>query len=263
MQADTRSFDVWLGRTTNLLGRGVGEVIREESALLAYDVARITPPTTGTMSFSQPWGAQKKAGVAAVRRDIAKVYATTSEIYAKLRAKGERGEDAAKGAAKAIRQDDLVKLRSILQGFGVTEFLNADVGLFNPSYHEKGRVKNGRVARNRKRALQIVKNRASLTAYTRGKVKSVGSLKRGWMMASRRLQSKKRWPAWVKNATAGTGRMIDNSRSRKDPFISIINTTDYAGAQNSLLRYTDKAVRYRQGVFVRKMKAKAKRVWKN
>ena len=178
MAAQTGRMDVWLTKQAALMKKEVHEVLRSEAVELAYAVARITPPTTGGIKFSDPWGAQKKAGINAVRGDIGKVYATSSEIYGQMRASGEDGENMAKAAAKLIRKGDDAGLQKLLRAAGLSEFSNAKIGEFDGSIHDNMRNNSkGRVSLKRPR--QIVRNRSALTQHRRKNEKAVGALKRG------------------------------------------------------------------------------------
>ncbi|MGB0991691.1 MAG: hypothetical protein ACPG32_04390 [Akkermansiaceae bacterium] len=257
MAAETRVLDAWLIKQAVVMDASMGEVIRDEAPHLATALAKATPPLTGTNMFSQAWGAQKKAGVNAVRADIARVYVTANSLYGEI---AEQDEDAAKGFRKAVRRRDSGEVQRLLYAYGLSEYAAANIGELNEDLHQQARRRHGRVGRNQ-RVKQIVTRGSDLNRYRRRKEARVGHLKAGWVGATRGLTKQPRWPAWLRKMRAN-GSSSDHTRRRSDPSMTLTNRVRYAGGRNSSDRFVFHALVYREKTIMRKVKGMAARKWR-
>lgn len=263
VDVDTMQLDAWLIKKATAMGVGLGGVLREEASFLLETVARITPPTDGSMSIGQSWALQKKMGRNAVIGDLARVYTTSSSLAKQIRESGEDGaENVAKAFSRSVRKSDIPEARRLLYAVGLGNSAAGNIGPFDASHHRSRQTRRGRVAGG-SAASQVVTNSPALNEYKRAQLAKVGALKKGWVVAGSKLTRKPRIPAWIsKSAGAAGGQSIDQTMRSLDPFITMVNTVPYAGVQNSVMRFGKIALNIREGKVKRSVEAMVKRNWK-
>lgn len=257
---DTGALDKWLIKRAVEMGVGLGGVLRLEMSQLVELLARVTPPTDGTLSPGQGWAVQKRVGRNALLGDLAKVYTTSASVVGMLKDK-EGGDDGAKAFSKAVRGGDVPEAQRLLYAFGLGDMAVGRMGAFDADVHKRrknrrGRVRGGQVG-------MIVTDRAALNQYKREQLAKVGQLKRGWAMAGRGLKRKPKMPAWIARAQGGgSGKLVDSTRLKRDPYISVENTSKHAASQNRILRFSDYALSLRAGKVRRSVRSMVNRKWK-
>lgn len=254
---DDRDFQDWLVLKARVVGKGLGEVLRDEASYLAETAAKITPPHTGSMSPGESWGAQKKAGANAIRRDIGKVYTTLGSVAKQIK---EKDEGAAKGFRSEVRKGNIREAQRILYAVGMGAHATREIGLFDPSLHDLRRDRRGRVSRRGR--TQMVTDTAALNRYIGAELAKSGALKKGWYLAGRRLQRDPKVAAWVRKARGGGGSLVDRSAKRLNPYVRLWNEAGYASGANRSTRFTAMAVRLRTLTLANKTKAMMRRKWR-
>lgn len=156
-------------------------------------VTQWTPPAGPDLRGT----AAKKAGEAAVARDVRRVFPTASAAYASL------PETQAARFWALLQRGDLTKAETLLRQFSDTARLRNASIVRRPdtTLHQRAR-RRGIVPRSTP-AQQIITNTGSLSTYIKTQQRRVGLLASGWLAAARYF--KIRLPAWVeRHSTHGS-----------------------------------------------------------
>lgn len=220
LSVESREIQSAFRRLAEVTGKKLGVVVKQNARLIAWNLAHNT----------QPYGmdlAAKKAGEAAVLRDVGRVYSAASTIFRKL-------EDL--GQVKAAREwYKLVKIG----GYGPAEKLlrqqsipERNTPIFAPldaAFHDRARNSRGRVVRHR--PAQILPDSKSIRDYGAKRKALVGFGKGGWITAGASLGTIARVPAWItRHKGRAPGRANDQSGRNLDPFVTFTNAVRYASA---------------------------------
>jgi len=253
---DGRDFSEWVVAKARAVGKGLGEVLRDEASYVGETAAKITPPHSGSMSPSESWGIQKKAGQNAVRRDLGMVYISLTSVANQIK---DRDEQAAKGYRSEVRKGNVREAQRILYSVGLQQLASKEIGPFDASLHSLRRDNRGRVTKNGRQ--QVVTDSATLNRYLRAELAKVGKLKKGWYLAGKRLPRDPKVAAWVRKATGGAGSLVDKSRKGLNPYVRLWNEVGYASGANRTNRFTSMAVRLRTLTLANKTKAMVRKKW--
>lgn len=211
-----------LVRLAEVTGKRLGVVVKQNTRLIAWNLAHNT----------QPWGmslATKQMGEKAVLRDVGRVYSSAQRIYKQL-------EDAGHGPmAKAWYK--LVKIGGYGQAEKLlrkTKLVDRNAPIFSPldpDMHRNARRRSGDGTVNRLRVAQIVPDAKQIREHGKTKKQLVGFGKAGWITAGAQLGNIRLVPAWItRHRGVAPGRADDHSGRKDDPFITLTNAVRYASA---------------------------------
>jgi len=254
-------FDGWIAKTAVATRKTVGEVLREQSGLLARDTISLTPPFAGSPDLKSAFASDRKVGRAAVARDIRQVYASTATLYSYAASSGaEDPEAAAKAAVKFAKKGDTTSLHALLKRLNVTHFTEAATAAPepDPAIHKSARDRRGRVRWVKPR--QIVTSSAALNRYIKTKSDLVGRHKKGWSPQDTRFQPKG-LPLWVSSQATRAG-LLNKTDSKADPFFRLSNTEPGIGGQNATLSIARLALANRERKMQNALRAKMRGAWK-
>ncbi len=188
------------------------EVLRPEARLLCVELARYTQP----FDFGKE---AEASGEIAVQRDIYRVFANPSTVYARIFV---QNQDAAKGFWRYLKKGDLHQVKLVLAAY-LPELIDADIGPFDPALHQAAR-RNGKVVL--KRVSRIVLEGNKLVEYAEDRQKRVGFAKSGWATCARTLGGIRGIPRWAAKGNA-PGHVVDRSDDPEAPTIYLNNDIDY------------------------------------
>lgn len=230
-------------------------------------VMDLTPPTAGASAVGS-LSEQRKAGEAAVSRDIRKVFMTAKEAVKKAKEDNPR---AGRVFSRLLREKKTQEAMAILRFGGGEQVVaikahNRKGGVIvtgytqkrispsfkslsgmtsiqaypDPSLHRRSRDSRGRVNRNRPAA--IVTDPASLTAYIKSRQAMVGYHKSGWRASAAAVGAS---VAAFISRLAGPGRVINNLAQAGPKFgITFINETVGIARHNLSLSIAARALNF-------------------
>lgn len=175
--------------------RVMREAVEVDARGFIKDIVAVTPPSMGKANKT----AQTR-GEAAVARDVRKVYATPSELYALLQ---DRATHLVAPFWAAVRRKDWPAANRILRSQGLPEMERAQIdgGSTGRAAEHARRSRQGRVRGTQpSAAVTEVKTRAR---YIKAMQRRVGLLASGFLAAAQRLGVK--LPAWITRHGARAG----------------------------------------------------------
>lgn len=194
------------------LERSLPALMRRAGRLCAVSLAKQTQPF-GTDTNAQAMGQR------AVVRDIRKIYALPSDVFAAF-------SDKRQAAAfwKAVQRGDWVRANGIMRKdcpkFRNVDFRPFDEGQAHQANRVRGRIKKGA------RPIFIVREAGRLKAYINAEFRLVGWVKGGWAACARALGGVSGLPGWITRHKS-PGRIEErfgNGRAE----ITLINRVGYA-----------------------------------
>lgn len=200
-------------------GRPLAEIIRQNSRLIAVNLAYQTQPLGDDDDA-------RKQGENAVKRDIGYVYQTPQQAYneiKQLRSNGRQtGERVARAFVAAIYRGDIARAYRILRSVGISrEIAKFDGG----AHHQRVRNRLGRVSA--RRAAVIVTNPGKIKTYTRKIQQRVGSAKDGWADVARQLGGARMIPHWAKRHRRVSGTLTDRTSDPDEPYVVMQNNVPW------------------------------------
>ena len=219
----------------------IAVVLKRLGRLEAVSFARSTQPYTSGNDFES----SRKVGQGAVARDIRRIFKTGGDVYAEIRATGDKPLASAfyiayqgnklkgKKGAEALMQKSSTKYKTLK----IERKINA-------SLHKESRDGRGRVARNRL-PKQVVAGDKALEGYIAKKQKMVGLAKSGWASAAREMGGAKDIPSWAKRWT-NTGSATDKTGGTNMQSVIIESKVKYA-SQSLPAGEEEKALRIAAG----------------
>lgn len=259
-------------RWQQVFKQDVAVILRQQAKSIITNSQRtgvmdLTPPTAGASAVGS-LSEQRKAGEAAVARDIRKVFMTAKEAVKKAKEDNPRAgrvfsrllrEKKTQDAMNILRfgggqQVVEVKAHNRKGGVIVTGYtqkrispsfkslsgLTAIQGYPDPSMHRRSRDSRGRV--NRARPLAIVTDSAALTAYIKTRQGMVGYHKSGWRASAAAVGAS---VASFISRLAGPGRVINNLAQAGPKFgITFINETVGIARHNLSLSIAARALNF-------------------
>lgn len=252
--------------------KDVAVVLRQQARSILTNTQRtgvvdLTPPTAGQGSVGSV-SEQRKAGEAAVARDIGKVFMTAKEAVKKAKQENPRAgrvlsrllrENKTSEAVKMIRfgggeQVVAVKAHNRKGGVIVTGYTQKRISPTfkslgrisdiqadpDPALHRRSRDARGRV--NLTRPAMIVTDSGSLSAYIRKKQAMVGYHKSGWRASAAAVGASV--AAFIARLS-GPGRVINNLAQAGPRFgITFINETVGIARHNLSLSIAARALNF-------------------
>lgn len=203
---------------SKVMGKELGEVVREQAGHFCLDLVKYTRPFTSAGKGMEP--GSKKKGEENVHKALFKVFQPI--------------EKATKQQVADMRSFEVFKLWSKSQGGGQSgiskqklwemfqvrnpprrtlAYLGSDAGAMTKT-HQKLRKYSGKgglvdYAKKSKSAFAFVKKESDIKKYAKQKLKDIGSLKSGYWFAAQKIRSKEiRAPAWIKNHQIGQSYAI-------------------------------------------------------
>lgn len=233
LDVEIESLQRALLRYAEATGRSLGVVVRQNTRLIAWNLAHNT----------QPYGmdlAAKKLGEAAVARDVGKVFASGPQIYKiikfeatakearrfnKLVKNSNSAETMAGAFWQMLKGGRYGELRRFLKSLDIPE-IDLPIGEIDPKIHKARWNSRGRVRGNAPSL--IVPNAKDIRDYIKVVKKRVGYAKAGWITAGSRVGSITRVPAWItRHRGAAPGTADDRSHDKTNPHITLTNRVPY------------------------------------
>lgn len=241
MNLDTRGFDAAAFIVQKFSREEGGKLLRKQASLLVNDLIRLTPPHQGKAPLSDRLSDHKKAGRAAVKRDVYRAFLPIedmrimkagqgSEVGERLRtlALGQRGARSGKrqGALQVVRsksnfnkrEKGSKKNRINKRMDAINEILKnlkmpKAILRATARHHKKARGKRGRVNRKLSKSLRrVVVDKASVKKYVKKVQSHVGKAKAGWAAAVSKFNvTGRNFPKWI-SAHSTMGFAIDKTR---------------------------------------------------
>jgi len=171
-------FEAAIVRLAATSKKAAAAVMRDQARLLFVEVAKITPPYSGSVTGRQA----EKMGKASVESGIRSIYGTPSAAYDLIAARDPQQADA---FWFHQRRDDTASAASILRTTTGKNLAPFDGGALHERFGKGARRRRQRTA-----ATYYVTSEAALTAYIRQIQNHVWWLASGWADALRTLGSK-------------------------------------------------------------------------
>lgn len=213
----------WFSRET---GRDMWKVLVAQAKILVKDCVRATPPF-GPHAFTETFNQQRKVGLAAVERDIRKVFVPMEEfiltrsnedLAAALTANsGIVGVN--KRTGKAAMRASRVNMEALNKIFDNLGRSGQVIHKVIPELHTKQRNRRGRIKKARQ---YVVVDRLSIDRYVREVQSHVGSAKSGWMAAVRGA-GVKGIPKWISSAPKQLAGLFRSKKEGVEQSITVGN----------------------------------------
>lgn len=255
------NFDSWIAKTAVATRKTLGQVLREQSGLLARDTIALTPPFAGAPDLTNSFASDRKVGRSAVARDIRQIYATTATLFSYASGSGADDPQAAgKAAVKLAKTGDAAALHALLKRLNVVHFNEAALVSPepDPAIHQNSRNARGRVRYVKPR--QIVTSSASLNRYIKAKTDNVGRHKKGWDPQDPRF-SPKGLPVWLSGQRT-RALLANRTDDKSDPYFRLSNTQPGIAGQNAAISIARLALANRQRKMENALRAKMRGAWK-
>jgi hypothetical protein len=238
---NTAAFERQVAELINVTRRDSAEVLKQEAKLFVRDVVKHTPPF-GKAPATESFNEQKKAGEAAVDRDIRRAFLPLSRFG---KGREDHVVEELKKLARQGRISAAQKMLKDLTGRDWEVFMTVE-----PQVHEMLR-KRGRV--NRQRQPKIILKEASLRKFLAEKKKHVGKAKGGWAAAAAALGVK--LPNWI-TKHGSPGSVQNQLNHATAPQITVSNLVGYIQGAGAELRIISRALESRTVA----MKAKLEKI---
>lgn len=218
LDVEIESLQLALVRLAEVTGKSLGNVVKQNTRLIAWNLSHNT----------QPWGmtlAEKKLGEAAVARDVGNVFISAQSMYQRLLIENEK---LARRWYKLVQGGGYAQALRLLQDFSKDPFRNTPViDQLDPELHQRARNSSrGRVSRHRPAA--ILPQGKQIKEYIKTVQQRVGFAKAGWITAGSQLGAIAKVPAWItRHKGAAPGHAEDMSQRKPDPFCVLTNDVNY------------------------------------
>jgi hypothetical protein len=244
VEVDDAGFLAHLHDFAKIMGKTMGEVIKQQAALFCRDMINYTPPFQGAAKGSPGTGGSsdaKRQGQQNIENQVRTIFRPLSWANPSIIA-GLGREDIFKKWRKASAEDHryattsgkkFIPWSTFQQRFGGNAYGSAN---FIPagdlsamrSFHKANRVDNGHgwltAAAKKGNVVAFVEKESDLKAYVREKQKSVAKLKAPYMTAGQKANSSTRFPAWVNHPEmAGEAINVDETGKSLEPSYTIGN----------------------------------------
>lgn len=237
---DEAMLDRNLRTLSDVYGKPLFDVVRNQAGLVARECIKDTPPMTFGREYGQSFAEQRRIGQEAVKRDVGKVFKTADEFSFLGSGDGVDDGNPAHKFSNAIKRlmrkgdvagAEMLLRRSKIRVRGVVD--SASLYL-----HKQARNRSGRVNSNIRPWL--VKNKASIKEVLRARLAMVGTAKSGWFKAAFRLGVKV--PSWIIKAS-GSGSYSEIRGN--NPSVYVSNDVPYVAETNMERRIVERAMRNR------------------
>jgi hypothetical protein len=248
VEVDVSNLTAHLHDFAKVLGKDLGEVVRDQAGLFCMDLAKYTGP------FNSPGkgldsGAKKK-GEANVRKAVFKVFqpvamATKEQVSAINRFDVFKLWTKAHGD-QTIGKSKMQKWESFKLKYPATKgvlFIDGGESTAMSKLHNKHRTYNSKgglqpYAKKAKSAFAIVPKERDIERYTKLKMKDIGSLKSGYWHAAQKIRAKDvKAPAWVKHSQGQSYAIgIDQIMQVMRPEVTVGNNVGLRAMPPGLLK---------------------------
>jgi hypothetical protein len=264
VQLDASNLEAHLHDFAKVLGKDLGEVVRDQAGLFCMDLAKYTGPFTGPGKGIES-GAKKK-GEENVRKAVFKIFqpvekATKEQVTAinrfdvfKLWTKSH-GE-------QTVGKSKMKQWESFKQKYPASKavlFIDSGDSTAMSRVHQKHRTFGGKgglqpYAKKAKSAFAIVPKEKDIERYMRLKQKDIGSLKSGYWFAAQKIRAKDvKAPAWMKHSEGQKYAIgIDQIKQIMKPEVTVGNNVGFRAMPRGLLKA---AINYRMYAMRVKMAA--------
>lgn len=226
IKIDYRKFQREIRELSERKRGGAAAVLKQQARLLTGDLLKYTPPFDPKSPVSASFNSQRKAGEAAVKRDVERGQKDIRSLD--MIANGDKRIKA------LVRKRNLAALETILRRSG---FRNAQVfSEATLARHNSMRTRYGVIRSHRQ---NFVMNGRSIKTVERTKLKGVGKAKAGWKPAAARFGPK--IPAWI-SRHGGEGSYTDRSLDNLRPYIEVVNSVPHLQSSAQRLRIVQRAV---------------------
>jgi len=216
-----------------VMGKSIGELLKFYSGPAIMDLMRSFPPM-GSTSGTEAFGIQRRFGLAAVGRDVAKVYVTLASVAEDVRTAANDPDDGAvRGFVRYARRGNTAEAHAMLTRLGLGQWTRPDLGQFDAKYHSDSRGRRGRVRRHR--PAQIVTDVPVLRRFVKQQQDRVGLEKSGWLRGYQAAGGARSVPRWIRRHS-GTGSASDLTRRKFAPTLTVRNAVRYAGDHRGIVR---------------------------
>lgn len=231
VEVDDAAFLAHLYDFSVVMGKSMGEVVREQAGLFCKDMVKYTRPFTTPSKGDS--AASKKVGLSNVNNSLYTIFrplklATKEQVASigdpavfKMWNKRNGGDSVRKMRWEAFQAKYGGKKQVQFIGAGDTDKMK--------SIHTSLRLDNGRgglkpSARKSKEPFAIIEKESDLKRYVREKQKQVGFLKSAYYHAALRIGAKETFPAWARLSEAAVNAIAqDESGKRMMPEITVGN----------------------------------------
>lgn len=238
---------------SKVLGKDLGEVVREQAGLFCMDLAKNTGPFTSPGKGLET-GAKTK-GEDNVKKALFKVFqpikTATPEQVSSMRSfevfklwSKERGEK----VSKRKLTDKWEDFQRKYPARRATTFVGSDVSGMR-KVHTKLRRYGGKggladYAKKSNAPFAFTRNEKDIERYMKSKWKDIGSLKAGYWYASQKIRAKSvKAPAWIKHTQGQSYAIgIDQTQQVNKPEVTVGNLFGFRAMPRGLLR---SAINYR------------------
>ena len=260
---DASNLEAHLHDFAKVLGKDLGEVVREQAGLFCMDLVKYTRPFSSAgkgldsaskkkgeenvfkalQTIFRPVSAASKQQVSATRNfEVFKLWMKDKGAKASSFSKQEQWDMFQKrnpaGRAIAYVGQDTTAMSRIHKGLR--------------KYSGKGGLLD--YAKKAKSPFAIVRKESDIKKYAKLKAKEVGSLKSGYWFASQKIRAKEvRAPAWIKHAAGQSYAIgIDQIQQLMKPEVTVGNNVGRRAMPSGLLK---SAINYRMYAMRVKMAA--------
>lgn len=200
--------------------RDTDEVLTDQARLFLRDLAKTTAPMVNFNAPGESYAAQRRAGLAATKNDIERVFTPLEDLVVIKNAQDPKFAARMKGYIQSGRIDYLQTVIPLLEPSIRPEDIT-DSNEKLRAVHLSQRDKRGRV---RRRPHRFFVPKALLQSYVKQRQRWVGLLKAGWGVAAARL--KVALPQWVSSQpSSGRIAMVFGDEAS---YIRLTNSVRYA-----------------------------------
>lgn len=248
VQVDESNLVAHLHDFAKVLGKDLGEVVREQAGLFCMDLAKYTAPFTGPGKGLD--SAAKRRGEENVQKSVFKIFqpvsrATKQQVTAIGRFDVFKLWTKAHGE-QTLGRSKLQQWESFQKKYPATKavlFIDSGDTSAMSRVHNKHRANGGKgglqpYARSAKGSFAIVPKEQDITRYIKMKQKDVGSQKSGYWFAAQKIRAKEvKAPAWIKHSEGQKFAIgIDQIQQLMKPETTVGNTIGRLAMPSGLLK---------------------------
>ena len=234
---DGGKMDQMLVNLAAILGKPIGQIIKERAVMMGRYLAEITPPVVqqiGPLMEGQEGqfdgGSLNARNLQrfAIRRDIKRTYIGARAIFKRLNdSNGATGKAAAKAFWHAAKHGQLHEAKDILRKSGIKESSMPIIQFDGGAEHRRGRTRQGRV--NKGRSQTIVLDTKALSEYTKKIEKRGGWTKAAWINAASQVSTvgMSRVKGWIKVHSSSPGTGEDRTSNTAFPAVYLTNAVPW------------------------------------
>lgn len=228
LNLDTARFDRDCRKLAELTGKSAEKILDEQGRLFLGDCVRATPPFTPGKNWSEPFEAQRQAGVSATSGQVRSLFQPIKELRVFRTIAIGRAGAVGRSVRKLVSAGRFEEANRLLNKIGIRSM--KIVMEANSAEHKQARDKRGRIqGASRKKRLVIQAD--SIEKLANRKVLHVGMAKSGWRIAAKALRLG--LPNWVRRH-AGSG-IFQRSGEKGSPVIALGNAVPYIQASGQEL----------------------------